>query len=442
MEVYSRRRIKKIQSINLLTVLLVVFTTFTFTACYQKEEQAEPDLSLKEKVYKVMDEWYLWYDKMPKKVDVSLYDNADELLNALMYKKYDKWSYIEKEEVEEKYYEAGQYVGRGFGLKWDYEGKLRVSFIYKNTSAYREGIRRAWQVVKVNGLDVDKIKDWNKLLGENVIGVKNIYEFVDTEGKSKTINLTKEVVNMNTVLHRDVILSEGKRIAYLAFKNFINLSKAELDEAFSVFETNTVDELVLDLRYNGGGLLKVAQYLVSKIAPINANGKTFVGYKHNNKRKDKDETWNIEKKNNLNLSRVIILVSSSTASASETVINSLRPYMEVKLIGDNNTSGKPVGMYSFTHKGYEIVPICFQTVNAKGFGDYFDGFKPDAHRHDGLDKDLGDVNESMLSEALYYIKHGSFSGVIAKKSAKATDKNADLPLDYSGNRAMAIIDID
>jgi len=118
-------------------------------------------------------------------------------------------------------------------------------------------------------------------------------------------------------------------------------------------------------------------------------------------------TVNYKKAGNLNLGRVFFIVSASTASASELTINNLRPYMDVKLIGDT-TYGKPVGFFPIDIYDFDIYPISFRTINSAGNADYYTGFAPDKLTADGVDKDWGDASEPCLAEALKYITTGSF----------------------------------
>jgi hypothetical protein len=118
-------------------------------------------------------------------------------------------------------------------------------------------------------------------------------------------------------------------------------------------------------------------------------------------------TVKFAKAGNLNLSRVFFIVTDNTASASELLINNLKPYMDVKLIGDT-TYGKPVGFFPIPIYNYDIYPISFKTVNSAGNADYYSGFAPDKVTFDGVDKDWGDITEPSLAAALQYISTGSF----------------------------------
>ena len=110
----------------------------------------------------------------------------------------------------------------------------------------------------------------------------------------------------------------------------------------------------------------------------------------------------------LNISRVFFIVSNNTASASELLINNLKPYLDVKLIGPSNTHGKPVGFFPVPVGDWYVFPVSFRTVNKNNEGSYFNGIALDNKTVDGLDKNWGDVNEACLASALTFINGGSY----------------------------------
>jgi len=126
-----------------------------------------------------------------------------------------------------------------------------------------------------------------------------------------------------------------------------------------------------------------------------------------------ENTVKFAKAGAINLSRVFFIVTGSTASASELLINNLKPYMDVKLIGDT-TYGKPVGFFPIPIFNYDIYPISFKTVNSAGNADYYTGFAPDDLSSDGVNKSWGDETEPSLAAALRYISTGSFGRFAAE----------------------------
>jgi hypothetical protein len=229
------------------------------------------------------------------------------------------------------------------------------------------------------------------------------------------------------VLHKSVIASGGKKVGYIVFNQFFGSpSRTELQNAFSYFTGEGINELVVDLRYNPGGSTDTQDLLANLIAPASASNKVMYKYVFNSslqkgnfplfKKKtgadnasfsEANNTQNFSITGSLNLSRVFFIVTGSSASASELLINNLKPFMDVKLIGDT-TYGKPVGFFPVNVFDYAIYPISFKTVNSAGNADYYNGFAPDKVAPDGINKNWGDVTEPSLASALKYITTGSF----------------------------------
>lgn len=365
-------------------------------------------------VYEYMMDNYLWYDKMPE-VDYTEYESPEDLLDALMYKELDKWSYITDKEDYYALFEEGKYIGVGYGSKYDENEDLRVRFVYKDSPADKAGMKRGDILLQINGKPISEISEndlWDDIMGEDKVGVVVNMSFENAEGVVNDVELTKEWVTMNTVLHYEILQHyeplEQKEIniGYLVFNSFLETSREELDAAFKDFH-NRVDELIVDLRYNGGGRVDIAQHLASLIGGDKVKGEIFEKIIHNDKNQSDDyEYYFIDPEYALTMDRVFFITTKSTASASESVINSLTPFLDVIKIGEE-TSGKPVGMSGRDFCDKRIVPITFKGANAKDVGDYYDGIPPTCHSEDDLTRDFGDTDETMLNNALYYIANDS-----------------------------------
>jgi len=196
----------------------------------------------------------------------------------------------------------------------------------------------------------------------------------------------------------------------MVYDEFIQPSYDEFDETFAWFKSAGVEEMIVDLRYNPGGLTDVLTYLANLITGPGTDGLLFLSYQHNNKKTNYNVNILFEQQaSSVNVSRVVFITSPGTASASEALINCLSPYIDVKTVGDS-TYGKPVGMYIFTYSDWAFLPIVFKIVNANGMGDYFFGIPADCECPDDITRSFNDREEVCLKEALYYIENGSFSG--------------------------------
>jgi C-terminal peptidase prc len=394
---------------------MLLFILLLVSGCKPGLEEVKPDnAQLNRSVYQIMKEWYLWNDQLPE-VNIYDYQKPADLLDALRHKAVDKWSYVQDEKTFDQFFKSGQFVGYGFGMKMDAEQNLRVSFVYKDSPMDKQGITRGYKITKINGKTVSSIIADNSLsaaFGEDKEGVQTSIEVEDLTGKIRTITLAKVAVNMNTVLHRDVREVNGRKVGYLVFNSFIEKSKEELNEAFTYFQTMGVSELVLDLRYNGGGSLDIAGHLAGLIASSRAAGRDFVTLTYNTAKQSQNKPYLLETVPlHIPLERLFVITSTSSASASEAIINGLKPYMPVITIG-NRTHGKPVGMNVWRVNGYAIVPITFKVANVNGEAEYFEGIAADGPVKDDLTVLFGDPSEDCLAQALHYIGHGSFSATL------------------------------
>jgi carboxyl-terminal processing protease len=354
--------------------------------------------------------WYFWNDSLPK-VNLTNYSNPEDLLEDIRYSK-DKWSYISTKQEENEYYNEGTYIGHGFAYAADNDGKVRISYVFQSSDLANDAITRGWKINKINGTSVDENSNISDLLGSSDIGVSNTFEFESPAAAILTRTYSKKEITINTVLYRSVITVGAKKVGYIVFESFINPSKTELNNAFTYFKSQGVTELIVDLRYNGGGLMDIANHLAGLIIPDRLNDDLFLKYIHNKDRTSQNGSYKFKvNSNSLKLERVYFITTNGSASASEALINGLKPYLEVYMVGDNSY-GKPVGMYSFESRlsDYVYVPITFKIVNSEGIGDYYEGLSADAFADDDVTHDFGDIQESSLAEALNHIQYGSFTG--------------------------------
>ncbi len=406
----------KIQQVDIrlrafLTMVLFLLAGLTFVAC-DKGDEPEPDngdKALNGEFLNLMKDWYFWYDQIPD-IDPMNYPTPVEVLEAIRYRPLDRWSYITTWKEFESYYLESKMIGYGFGSGFDASGKLRVLFVYRTTKMYEEGVRRSWIIEAVNGTQITAGMNINQMLGDNEVGVSNSFRFRKPDGTTVDLTVAKEELVMNTVLHYEVKEVNGSKVGYLVLQGFTTPTMKELEEVFDLFVQAGIEELILDLRYNGGGQTNVANFLSSMIGGNQVDGQIFTRYMFNDKQPqaNRADTFQLVTRK-LNLDRLLTIGTRNTASASEMVINGLRPYMPVVIFG-TATYGKPMGMTVYKDDGdrYAFVPVTFKTANADGQGDFFDGIPVDAPAPDGIDRMFGDPLEESLKAALYYIETGSF----------------------------------
>ena len=164
-------------------------------------------------------------------------------------------------------------------------------------------------------------------------------------GAQRRVSMVKRAVVIPTVSNTTVFDVGGRRVGYIFFRNFVEPSFEALAQAFATLQAGGATEVVLDLRYNGGGLVDVAQYLASLLGGSRTAGQVFAEYFHNDKNAFRNEVLRFETQPGaLTLNRLVVITTQGSASASELVINSLRPFIPVVIVGDR-TYGKPVGQY-------------------------------------------------------------------------------------------------
>jgi C-terminal processing protease CtpA/Prc len=310
---------------------------------------------------------------------------------------------------------AGTEADFGLGFKFTPLNDLHVSFVYAQSSAGRQGVVRGWRVLSINGIAGNR--DNRAAINAALSGSNIIVLFQKPDGSQQTLTLRAETYQTNPVLSSKVIPLGTQKVGYLVFNTFLgNTAVSELQTAINGFKSQGIQELVLDLRYNGGGDTRILESLANMIKPNNAIGQVMYRMQWNSKYGPRlNKTINFSNDpSGFNLSRMVIITTRSTASASEMLINSLRPYMNVTLLGENSV-GKPIGFpvipiqmsKTDPSKNFVVAPVAFKNVNARNEGDYFDGLPVDKIVEDDLTRDFGDPQEACLRQALSYFETGN-----------------------------------
>jgi carboxyl-terminal processing protease len=352
----------------------------------------------------VMSDIYLWYATMPN-VNPTAYDSPEAYLDAVRYRTLDStFSYITSRAANDAFYSDSQFIG--FGLSTSLNGdEMRVLQVFPDSPALEAGLSRGDRIVEIGGRLVSALVASGEIgsaFGAAEIGVEADVAFVNQEGARREAHLVKRLVTIPTVSLTKVYNVGGRRIGYIFFRNFVQPSYEALDTAFAELATAGLDDLVLDLRYNGGGLVSVAQHLASYIGGKRTDGLVFAEYFHNDRNTFRNHIIRFEPKPQaLTLDRLMVVTTGGSASASELVINALRPFIPVVVIG-SRTYGKPVGQYGIEFCDKLLAPVSFALRNANGQGDFFDGFPPDCMAPDDADHQLGDPVEGSLKEALTF----------------------------------------
>lgn len=404
--------------------LLIAILPLVYS-CEKEDPEPEPEpivnpptgvtpAMARDTLWYIMKEWYLWYDKIPN-VTKENYSDPYKLLEALRYKELDRWSFVADYNEFLKEME-GSFVGHGFRIGVDNAGKARIVLLYNKSPLYADGVRRGWIVKSINGVDIAQalIKGdgaaYNNAIGPATAGVTNNFVFTKPDGTDVTISSAKASFKLNTVLLYDTLHLKSGMTGHLVFESFIDPTRDELATAFAFFKQHNIKDLILDMRYNGGGYLDIAQTLASYIAGNELNGTTFAKFQYNNKHPEQSTNYPFKTTPySMGLKRLVVISTRGTASASEAVMNGLIPHITVVSVGDT-THGKPTGMNGWAvGKKYFMWPVTFKTVNSQGNGEYFKGIPPTKLVIDDITHDFDDRNEANLKEAIRYLENGAFT---------------------------------
>ncbi len=305
-------------------------------------------------------------------------------------------------------------VTESLGIIWQRTNSAMVlQKVEDQSSAGRLGLKRGDEVLNINGLAIKDLKDsdtWEKLFGKTKKGQRVSLSVQDRHRKPRTVSVTFDDA-LQAPPFGKVIPARNGKIGYLYLESFNDSQFETIDSLFASFKAAGVRDLVLDLRYNGGGLLDYARQLADLIAGNNFPGEAFLHIIHNSRFRDRDDTLVFEAMgNSLRLKRLVVLTSEDTCSASECLINGLRPYLQVITIG-KATCGKPYSMEHLTFGEYVLLPVNAMVVNKRNEAFSDSGIEPDITAKDDVSHDLGDPGEEMLKKALEVLEKEKGCGI-------------------------------
>lgn len=413
---------KTVFSKNRLKLFFIAVSVAVFSASCEKENVLATTESSSAKgktegiyleiAYLYTKDIYLWNNMVPDIEEFHI--DYDKDIYHLMekvrsYQPLDRFSFVEKQtETEET--EEGRKTDLGFLVKFfTGEEDLRVNYVYARSAAGKAGVKRGWKVLAINGNTIDGNNEADiNLLNRTFFGDTPTAEFTFEKPGGDEVKMTLPVQSyqINTVLYKDLIKCGNKTAGYFVYNEFSGRNSVEeLVKTIRFFEEGGVDELIIDLRYNRGGLVSTQDTLANMIAPkkVGSGRNLMYEYVFNANYSSLNEDVYFCKAGNLNLKRVFFIVSPQSASASEMLINNLKPVMDVVLIGEEHTFGKPVGFFPLPVGPYNIFPVSFKTVNSSGYGEYFKGIPVNRNTIDDLEHEFGDTSETCLKEALSYI---------------------------------------
>ena len=424
------------------TVLCLCLLTFTFSCTDNDDNPVPASLEIKDFVWKGMNLYYLWQADVPDLADdrfanqsqlntfLEGFDEPTTLFNALRVdNSIDRFSVIFSDYSVLEGALSGNTLNNGmdFALRYkpgsttDIYGWVR--YIIPNSDAATKPIQRGTIFYAINGTPLT-VDNYRSLLANDTYTINLAdYDGGNITPNGQSVSLTKTALAENPILLNTVITNGSHKIGYLMYNGFYSTYDNQLNTVFGSFQTQNVTDLVLDLRYNSGGSISTATKLASMITG-QFTGQLFAKQQWNAKAQsyyESNSPSSLENRfvgnlNSLNLNKVYVLTTSATASASELVINCLKPYITVVQIG-TTTTGKNVGSITLydsptfakqnvnpRHK-YAMQPIVLKIVDKNGFGDYTSGIAPTTPLPEIMDDlgILGNPSEPLLNAAINQI---------------------------------------
>ncbi len=465
--------------------LSAIIIATVLSSCKKESHVTNLNDLLKDSVYYYAKEDYLWFNQLPaySTFNPRSFTSSSELaalqteLNVLSqyainpatnlpyeYDNYSpgeaKYSFIDNGTVSKEL--NGVKGDYGFSIEYyKYINDLRVEYVYPGSPADLAGIKRGYEILSINNSTSIDYDGTGYGTGVNLSFVNSaVFNSSSLAMTLRTADSTVISVKLSTASYnlipvlKDTVYNTGNghKVGYIVFNQFVSDSVTDkyLDPAFSNFAAQGVTDLVVDLRYNGGGYTSTAQHLDNLIVPASKTGTLmYTSTFNSNLQTDKDplfakkievpagffapanQSVMFSKSGTLAVNRVFFIVSGQTASASELTMNNLRPEMDVQFIGDT-TYGKPVGFYAININQYQMYTPEFSTVNSAGQGGYYAGFMPGTAAYPGVEdyddvsKDFGDPTETLLAHALAYVNSGSYT--ITQSLRPANNRQRDLSI--------------
>lgn len=497
--------------------ILILATAFLVSCKKDKKDGLAPSKNgstidlVKDSVFLYAKEAYYWYDGLPSYATFnprSFTGSSDiaainKELDAISQYKINpstgypfeyyasspgqaKYSFIDEGQVSTEL--NGTNSNFGFAPFYNDANDLRIKYVYPGSPADLAGIKRGYQILSING---NANLSYDGGSGTHTQFVINAYANSGTitmklqKADLSTVDVTLTAANYTTnpvLTYKVINAGGGKVVGYLVFNSFTSDANAapKLDAAFNYFQAQNITDLVVDLRYNGGGFTSTAEYLDNYIVPASKNGYTMYSYYFNDILVNNKETLlanqvrrnptthelynyaqfdytvagnavKFSKKGSLNLSRVFFIVTGATASASELTINNLRPHLDVQLIG-GTTYGKPVGFFDIDINKYQMYIPEFETKNSLGQGGYYTGMVPGSATYPGIKdyddatKDFGDTTEILLHHAISYVKRGVYNvpttriqGLAGKLKTFSVDESHDAGIVVNANQFTGMV---
>lgn len=388
----------------------------------------------------VLREWYLFPETLPATLDPTPYASVDDYIDALTAtarsQQRDRFfTHLASIREEDAFFSQG--ASAGFGVRLSYETAARRVFVaeaFEGAPALAAGVDRGTEILAVGetaaGLRLvsdimatEGAAGVSAALGPATAGITRVVRIADATG-TREISVTKASFDLPPVSSRygvRVINDGGQSVGYVNLRTFISTADAQLQSAFANFRMQGITRFVIDLRYNGGGLVSTAELFGDLLGANRLASDVFSITTFRPEKAANNETRRFQQRSqSVSPARIAFITTGSTASASELVINAMLPYL-----GDNmaivgaNSFGKPVGQIAIDRAACDdrVRVVAFSTQNAANGGFYYSGLASSVRQScragDDLARPLGDPQEASLRQALNFLAGQSCTPIAA-----------------------------
>jgi hypothetical protein len=320
----------------------------------------------------------------------------------------DKWSYISDAASYIQFFTDGQTLGYGLFVNGvEQQLPLKARYIEALSPAAIQGLVRGDEILTVNGRTAAELiatNDFSALSPANA-GDTLVLDIRNSSG-TRTVTLTAAVYTLTPVPVSQVFtLPNASKVGYLALKDFITQAETPLATAFNNFRAAGARDVILDLRYNGGGRISTATVLASLVADSVYNQDVFTSLVFNTKQSSQNTSYRLFSQAT-GFDRVVVITGSRTCSASELVVNGLKPYVQVVTVG-GQTCGKPFGFVPQNNCNSTYSAVNFESFNANGEGRYYNGIAATCPATDDFTGQLGDPSEALTAVATSYLQNNA-----------------------------------